>query len=196
MFIREIPSTGSVSVAKKTRWRPQFSLKLLLAAPVVIAVAFYVLDGQTAVPYSGMQYVPLTFRVVDAETGEPIRDASFRGSGTQYGQSQHLGGPPGHFAWFAEYRVTGHKSLLRNTRSINYAQASVEVSAAGYMTVLSSLSEYTNDSPYHPTAPPYLLVHPHNRPPVIEIRLRRVTGRPREDADKSRPRATPGSYQR
>jgi hypothetical protein len=140
---------------------PRFRIRSLLIAVAVVAAGLWLLDsiGTEGV---GSAAVPLTFRVVDADSGRPIPSARIELYGHYLDGLMSLtafAGPDGRATIYYPARFTVRQTAIRPmSRSVDYT-AAVRVPAEGYRTLIVPLCSLTADRRYHhdPVPPPIVV---------------------------------------
>lgn len=142
-----LPTTpGGVTSGRPARRRLSFWLRPLMALPVIAAaliVAYMAVDRLTAVPWSSpMQGDPVTFKVQDAATGQPVVGARVRMVNGGSAVLDVLTSTLGDVSLFGgDIRVSGYRSLVRDTRRVDLGDTSLLVTADGYEDFAVSASD-------------------------------------------------------
>jgi hypothetical protein len=140
------------------RHQLQFTVTSLIVAGAVVAVVAPVLiylSSEDA--WVGHASIPLEFVILDAPTGRPLEGASVRlvEWTPEYEASTGADGRA-NIAIYA--MIGGRSSLVRKTRSVNYAWA-LAVTCGGHEGINQALSDVTRGPRYHSdSAPPPIVI--------------------------------------
>jgi hypothetical protein len=132
---------------------------LIVAATALAAVAAVLIYSCSEAAWVGHASISLEFVILDAPTGQPLDGASVRLlEGIR--EYEAATGADGRAKIVVDAMVGGRSSLVRKTRSVNYAWA-LSVTCGCHEGAYQALSEFTQSSLYHSEAVP---------PPIV-IRL-------------------------
>jgi hypothetical protein len=126
--------------------RRRFSMKLLLALPIIVGLAIFVVDFLIARYFTAPRWITtVQFMAVDADTGRRVANAWLL---VTYEGRKRLSLPMGKFSnmWGSGFGISRRlDSRMRGTGWTDYGGWSMEVSADGYQTYRASLADLTRD---------------------------------------------------
>jgi hypothetical protein len=137
---------------------PRLTIRSLMAVVGVVAVVTFVLIGFLPdEDWVGHTSVPLEFLILDSSTGQPIERATIRLVETKP-EYQATTGRDGRAKIVLQAPTAGRSSLLRSTRTVNYAWMLL-VTADRHQEVREDLGELTRSPRYHSdSAPPPIVI--------------------------------------
>lgn len=142
--------------------RFRFTLRALMALPVLITIGFFLADRIYGEEWKAAGTELVEFRVLDKSTGRPVAGTAVELTG---GPAPLKGstGPEGIFAFAVPYRFRGSETLLRKTRYGGFPWTA-SLSAGGYQRTTTRLDDHRPGSGFD-----FITTQP------IVIRLRPLT---------------------
>jgi hypothetical protein len=116
------------------RWRVRFGMKALLAVPLLCALLFILVDWWTGIRAPAQPQFRQFFRLVDAETGETIKQAIWRLQSGGLDEFRDME-TDGTIEIQGPVHMTGHRSLVRDDRRIDFGDTRLAIDAFGYQPV-------------------------------------------------------------